>query len=117
MKKLILNAPIYGLNGEVLVGQTGRMLGDVRGTQRPEQEPVRFASIAVRGIIQSRTQTDEETLKLVELAERLNVVSKNPEPVEIELTDDEYDVIRNIINREAVIVKARFLQMVEEVNS
>ena len=116
MKKLILNAPILGLNGEVLVGQTGRML-DIRGTQRPEQEPIKFATIAMRSIIQSRTQTDEETYKLVDLAERLNAVSKLSEPAEIEVSDEDFEVIRSVINREAVIVKARFLQMVEEVNS
>ncbi|GEM_PF-1262995 len=117
MKKVILNAPILGLNGEVIVSPTGRVITGEGGVQSQEQKPLTFAQTALNTIIRSRTRTDEEAEALFALAEKLNNTLKVSTPETLELSDEEFAAVKEAIDREAVIVKARFLQMVEELNA
>ena len=116
MKNVILNAPVLGLNGETLVAQTGRTVAGQNGQLQAEQAPIVFGKLALDSIIRSRTQTDEQNEILFNLAEKLNNIVKVTTPQTLELSDEEFEAVKAAIDREAVIVKARFLQMVEELN-
>jgi len=117
MKKVILNAPILGLNGETIVSPTGRVFTGENGVQSQEQKPLTFAQTALNTIIRSRTRSDEEAAQLFALAEKLNNTLKASAPEILELSDEDFTVVKEAIDREAVIVKARFLQMVEDLNA
>ena len=113
MKKLVLNAPISGLNGEPLVDYTGRYVQDDNGNQVPEMVNIKFGKIALDAIIRMGSQTDEDALALFNLAEKLNENLKLTEPTAIELTQFELDTVKSIIDNQPVIIKARFLQIIK----
>lgn len=115
MKRLLLNGLISGLNGETIVTNSGRFHINENDERTETAVPVKFAVLALNKIIRSRTSTDEEAETLFSIAEKLNT-NLQLEPTEIEVTDDAFKIIKNAIDSEAVIVKARFLQMVAELN-
>lgn len=111
MKKLVLNAPVLGLNGEPLVDYTGRYIQDENGNQVPETTNIKFGKLALDAIIRMGSETDEQALLLFGLAEKLNENLKEPEPAEMELSAEEFEIVKRVIDSQPVIVKARFLQM------
>lgn len=111
MKKVVLNAPIMGLNNEPLVDYTGRYVADDNGNQVPEIVNIKFGKIALDAIIRMGTETDEQAITMFGLAEKLNENLKQPEPAEMELTQEEFEIVKRVIDSQPVIVKARFLQM------
>lgn len=117
MKKVILNAPILGIKNEILVSETGRYLTDENGQQYPETIQIKFGRIALDVIIRSGTETDEQALLLFALSEKLQANLDVAEPTEMELTDEEFEWVKRAIDSQAVIVKARFLKMVQEANA
>ena len=116
MKKVILNAVVLGLNGETLVTNTGRTLTGQDGQQSAEQLPILFGKVALDTIIRSRTKDDEQTQLLCDLSVKLNETILLDTPEVLELSDEEFLAVKQSIDREALIVKARFLQMVEAQN-
>ncbi len=116
MKNLLLNGSILGLNDETIVTDSGRFRLNDNGERVNVAKPLKFAELVLSKIIRSRTNTDEEAEQLFALAEKLNANLQLEEPTQMEVSDDEYKIIKNAIDSEAVIVKARFLQMVEELN-
>ncbi len=116
MKKLILNAPILGLKGEIIVDFTGNSILNEKGEPIPETTEVKFGKVALDTIVRSGTETDEQTLLAFSLAEKLQENLELKEPTEMELTDEEYQWVYSAISQQAVIIKARFLQMVEKLN-
>ena len=117
MKNVILNAPVLGLNGETLVTNTGRTLTSQDGTQSAEQLPIMFGKVALDTIIRSRTKDDAQTQLLFDLSIKLNATVNVSTPEVLTLSDEEFLAVKQSIDREAVIVKARFLQMVEAQNT
>ena len=111
MKTLTLNAPILGLNGETLVDYTGRYVADENGNQVPETTEIKFGKLALNAIVRMGSETDEQALMLFGLAEKLNENLKLAEPAEMELSQEEFDVVKRVIDGQPVIIKARFLQM------
>lgn len=112
MKKIVLNAPILGLNGEPLVDYTGRYIQDENGSQIPETTNIKLGKLALDAIIRMGTDTDEQALTVFGLAEKLNENLKLVEPTEFELTQEEFDIVKRVIDSQPVIIKARFLQMI-----
>ncbi len=115
-KKVILNAPILGLKGEKVVDHTGNYVTNEEGREVPEVVELKFGKIALDNIVRSGTETDEQALLAFSLAEKLQTNLEEKEPTEIELSEDEFNWVRGAISQQAVIVKARFLQMVEKLN-
>ncbi len=116
MKKVILNAPILGLKGEIIVDFTGNSLLNEKGESVPETTEVKFGKIALDTIVRSGTETDEQALLALSLAEKLQANLELKEPTEMELTNEEYQWVYGAIIQQPVIIKARFLQMVENLN-
>ncbi len=116
MKKVILNAPILGLKGEKVVDHTGNYILNDEGQNVPEVVEVKFGKLALDGIVRSGTENDEQALLAFSLAEKLQANLEQKKPTEMELTDDEFQWVYGVITQQPVIVKARFLQMVTNLN-
>lgn len=117
MKKVVLNDIIIGLKNDTIVTETGRYIADKEGMQVAETVPVKFGEIALQTIINQPTGTDEEALQLFVLGEKLQQNLDTEKPTEITLDDAEFAYVNEAIARQPVIVKARFLQMVERLNA
>jgi hypothetical protein len=115
MKKVILNAPILDLNNQAVTAPTGRAMVTEQGQQQ-EIAPIKFGKLAVDAIVRASTRTDEEALQAFDLAAKINESLKLSEPTQLELSDEEFEMVSKAIARREVIVKARFLQMVETLN-
>ncbi len=112
MKTVLLNGSILGLNNEKLVDYTGRYIMDENGNQVPETNEIKFGKLALDAIIRMGSENDEQALMLFGLAEKLNENLKLAEPTEMELSQEEFEIVKRVIDNQPVIVKARFLQMV-----
>lgn len=117
MKKVLLNDVILGLRKEVLVAETGKYISDERGMQVAETLPVKFGKLAIDVIYNSPTETYDESMLLFDLLEKLQSNLDVVAPTELELSDTEFDYVERAIAGQAVIVKARFRQMVQRLNA
>ncbi|MDD3405928.1 MAG: hypothetical protein PHH23_06655 [Paludibacteraceae bacterium] len=117
MKKLLLNDTIKGLNDETVSTQTGRYVTEETGARVAEITPVKFGSLALAKILRSRTGTDAEATALFDLGQRINENLALATPTQIEVSDEEFATIKGAIDSEAVVVKARFIEMVESLNA
>ncbi len=111
-----MNAPILGLKGEKVVDHTGNYILNKEGENVPEMVELKFGKLALDGIVRSGTENDEQALLAFSLAEKLQTNLDKKKPTEMELTDDEFQWVYGVITQQPVIIKARFLQMVEELN-
>ena len=123
MKKVILNAHILDLDGAVVntqtsrvaIDATGKVITDANGQPIREQKPLLFGKIALDALVRVSTKTDDEAKAKFALATALNDNIKETNTV-IELDDLDYEFVAGIISRQPLIVKARFLEMVEAQN-
>lgn len=109
MKKVILNDTIVGLRGDVLMDY------DYTGAE-PTLLPVKFGSFALNFVLSATTESDEDTMLYFSLAEKLQENLNLDKPTELELSDEWYAIVYNAMKPQAVLVKARFLQMVAKLN-
>lgn len=77
----------------------------------------KFCNILYDLIMNKRTTSDSETLFYYTLAKKLYNLSQLTEPIEEEFTEEEYMLCQNLLKDQPLIVKARFLEMVNELNS
>lgn len=121
MKKVILNAEIVDLSGVVLATQTGKILTDetgkyvtdVNGQPVRETKPILFGKIILDSLLRVTTKTDDEAKSKFVLASKLNDNLKLSAPTEMELSDEDFEFATTVISRQPLIIKARFLEMVE----
>lgn len=118
MKKVILNQPLKNSAGDVIASETGRVINMPAG-QQPQREvkPVTFAGITnrvVEGL--QNVETDEEVIRLDALSKVLVATSKVTEAQELDLSDADFETIKKIIDRQSVVVRARFIEMVALLN-
>jgi hypothetical protein len=118
MKKVILNEPIRNSAGDIIASETGRVLPAMPGREpQREVKPITFASIANRVIEGMQgVESDEEVKRLDAISKTLVATLKNELPDEIELPDEDFETIKKVIDRQSVVVRARFLEMVESLN-
>lgn len=67
-------------------------------------------------IPQVRTTTDEEALMVYELLLKVAESKKSYGVQAIEVTDEEFKVIKQIMSRESLLIKVFFLNMVNHLN-
>lgn len=115
MKNVILNGAILDLDGATLSQPTGKII-TVDDRSQSELAKVTFAGLAKRTVIASRVQTDAESEILFALAVKLNDTSKVAEPETLQLTDDELLWVKKAIDREPIIIRHRFAEMVADQN-
>jgi len=117
MKQVILNQPIVGLDGEVIASRTGRVFQNRDGSERPEVAPLIFADLVKRAALGTKVKTDEEVASMVALANKMIATLAVKEPDTIQVTEEEYTIIKRVIDNESVIARYRFLKMVASLNS
>lgn len=99
---LNINSPITDHNGQPVV---------INGTS-----PTTLSDILEMVIPQVRTTTDEEALMVYALLLKVNESKKSWECPSIEVTDEEFSVIKQIMSRESLLIKVFFLNMVNHLN-
>lgn len=125
MKKVILNAVILDLEGAVITAGTqrvaidgnGQVIKDAQGQPIREQKPMTFGKIALDALVRATTKDDAEAKDKFALANQINDNLKLVAPAELQLEDADYDFVAGIIARQPLIVKARFIEMVEAQNA
>ncbi len=118
MKKVVLNQPIRNSAGDVIASETGRVLPAIPGREpQREVKPITFAGIANRVIEGMQgIETDQEVKRLDAISKILVATQKVETPEEIDLQDEDFATVKKIIDRQSVVVRARFLEMVEGLN-
>lgn len=76
----------------------------------------KFCNILYDFIMNKRTVSDSETIFYYTLAKKLYNLSQLAEPTIEEFTDEEYMLCQELLKNQPLIVKARFLEMVDELN-
>lgn len=106
--KVILNDIIRDIEGKELTTENfenGEMI----------TTPLKFCSIIYNKLLSTKPRGDIQTKEYYSLAEKMYELSLT-EPQEIEITDGEYMICRNILSKERLIIQAKFLEMVNELN-
>lgn len=116
MKKLVLNQPILGLDGEVIASRTGRVFQGRDGSERPEVAPLIFADSVKRAALGTKVKTDEEVASMIALANKMIATLSVKSADTVEVTEEEFTIIKKVVDNESVIARYRFLEMVKELN-
>jgi hypothetical protein len=116
MKKVILNAAVLGLNNEVINVPTGRTIMGENNVQRQETRPVKFGFEVLKAIMGVQTKTDEEATAKWAFAKSVNENLNVETPTVMELSDEDFAFVQNVMSRQPLTVKARFIEMVAEQN-
>lgn len=112
MKKVILNSEIKDNTGTVQVMPSGRTRSQ-NGFQQQEIVNTTFAVIANTAIETSPATSDDEVRRLDALSKIL--VAAEPDKV-YEISDEDFDTVKKIIDTRAMPIRARFLEMVDALN-
>ena len=105
MKKVVLNTPILGFNGEPL-----------KVWNNPEAN-LTFAGIILDKIGNGRLPA-AEIEGAYSLLKKVNEANSNPDPIVLTLTDQEFALIEtHAISTETVLIYGRFGDMVAEQNA
>lgn len=110
MKRVILNEILTGINGEVIVDYDYQT---VQG--EPRTLPMTFGRLILRDLLNQGTATDDDAMRLYGFAERINANLLLDAPTVMELSDEEFSDVKEIISGQPLIVKAKFLKMLETV--
>ena len=125
MKKVILNGTITDLDGNVQQMQSGRIaiganglpVADAMGNPIREVKNQTFGRFVLDALLQSPTKDDAETQAKFALCERINENLKLAAPTELELSDTEFETVSQTMSRQRLLIKARWLEMVEGLNA
>jgi len=115
MKKVILNDVILGLNGETVTENSQPVMGQ-NGQMTMNQIPQKFGKAILAALLRIQTATDAETEAKFNLATQINDNLKLNAPTVIELADEDFAFVQGVMARQPLLIKARFLEMVEAQN-
>ena len=116
MKKVILNDVILGLNGETVTENSQPVMG-TNGQMQMQQIPNKFGKAVLAGLLRVQTASDAETEAKFNLANQINDNLKLTVPTVIELSDEDFAFVKSVMDRQPLLIKARFLDMVEAQNA
>ena len=78
-------------------------------------KPIKFCDILYDGLLAYRPYEDEKVLLSYELAKKMLELS-TVEVQEIEITNEEYSLCQDIMKGETMVVRAKFLEMLNTLN-
>jgi hypothetical protein len=113
MKQVILNKAVLNVDGS----QVHHSIPNIYPGTQVSKEPVTIARVLLRVLPNTRTTTDEETELVYGLLEKAHLASLTDEPLNQDVSEEEFQVIKQVISKEAMIVKYHFIKMVEELNT
>lgn len=106
--KVILNEIIKDIQGNEIVRDS-----IVDGTLI--QRPVKLCDILYDGLLAYRPYEDSVIMLCYELAKKMYDLSK-ADVQETEITNEEFTLCQNIMKREDMIIRAKFIEMVNTLN-
>lgn len=112
MKTVKLNGPIYDLEGNIMTGIKWIFKDDSRVKM---EYPIHFCDRIYEKLLNSRTNDNEETNLYFDLARKMHNISSGPEMMVL-LTDEEVDICNKMLQNDKLVIKGRFLEMIEELN-
>lgn len=114
---LILNTPILGLNSRPLRFQTAQTAHTPTLLEQPVTAPLSFGELLLRTLSQKTTSTDDEATTLYTLCQTINTNLLAAEGTVLTVSDSDYTLIKAVIDQQPVVVKARFIEMVNAKNA
>ena len=106
--KVILNEIIKDIQGNEIVR-------DAIVNNKLVQRPVKLCDILYNGLLAYRPYEDSVIIRCYELAKRMVDLS-NGDVQEIEITNEEFALCQDIMKREDMIIRAKFIEMVDTLN-
>ena len=106
--KVILNEIIKDIQGNEIVRDS---IVDGMLTQRP----VKLCDILYDGLLAYRPYEDSVIMLCYELAKKMSDLS-NADVQETELTNEEFTLCQDIMKKEDMIIRAKFIEMVNTLN-
>lgn len=106
--KVILNEIIKDIQGNEIVR-------DAIVNNKLVQRPVKLCDILYDGLLAYRPYEDSVIMRCYELAKKMVDLS-NADVQEIEITNEELALCQDIMKREDMIIRAKFIEMVNELN-
>ena len=106
--KVILNEIIKDIQGNEIVRDS---IVDGMLTQRP----VKLCDILYYGLLAYRPYEDSVIMLCYELAKKMSDLS-NADVQETELTNEEFTLCQDIMKKEDMIIRAKFIEMVNTLN-
>lgn len=107
--KVILNEIIKDIQGNEIVR-------DAIVNNELVQRPVKLCDILYDGLLAYRPYEDSVIMRCYELAKKMVNLS-NADVQEIEITNEELALCQDIMKREDMIIRAKFIEMVDTLNS
>ena len=106
--KVILNEIIKDIQGNEIVR-------DAIVNNELVQRPVKLCDILYDGLLAYRPYEDSVIMRCYELAKKMVDLS-NADVQEIEITNEELALCQDIMKREDMIIRAKFIEMVDTLN-
>lgn len=106
--KVILNEIIKDIQGNEIVR-------DAIVNNELVQRPVKLCDILYDGLLAYRPYEDSVIMRCYKLAKKMVDLS-NADVQEIEITNEEFALCQDIMKREDMIIRAKFIEMVDTLN-
>lgn len=106
--KVVLNGVISDIEGKPVT-----VIRYIDGVKN--EIPQKFCNIIYGKALQKHTSNDADTMKYYNVAEKMYENSRVDE-CEIEISIDEFKIMNELILRENLIIKAKFLEMAQKLN-
>lgn len=106
--KVILNEIVKDIQGNEIVR-------DAIVNNELVQRPVKLCDILYDGLLAYRPYEDSVIMRCYELAKKMVDLS-NADVQEIEITNEELALCQDIMKREDMIIRAKFIEMVDTLN-